>query len=277
MTLLEAVILGAIQGITEPLPVSSSAHLVIVPALIPGFHHPSVLFDVILHLGTLLAIVFFLRREIVTLLFSLASPAWSAAAGHPQSEGERRDNRRVMGLLLVGTFLTGIIGLTFKDRIEALFESVTMTAAMLLVTGLLLFLSDRVPRRGRGLGEMTLTDGIVIGLVQALALIPGISRSGATITCGIFRGMDRRAAARFSFLLSIPAIAGAVVLKAPELLQVSAGDWTAIIAGFAAAAVTGFLSLKLLFALITRVGLSIFAGYCWFVGLATLLFQGFLS
>ena len=277
MTLLEAVILGVIQGLTEPLPVSSSAHLVIVPALLPGFHHPSVLFDVILHLGTLTAVVFFLRREIAALLLSLAPPAWSAAAGHPQGEGERRDNRRVVGLLIVGTFLTGVIGLTFQERIEALFQSVTVTAAMLLVTGVLLFLSDRVKTRGRTLGEMTPADGIIIGLVQALALIPGISRSGATITCGIFRGLERRAAARFSFLLSVPAIAGAVVLKSPELLHIPNGDWAALGVGFAAAAVTGFLSLKLLFALLTRVGLTLFAGYCWFVGLTTLAFQFFWS
>lgn len=272
MTLLEAVILGVIQGLTEPLPVSSSAHLVIVPALLPGFHHPSVLFDVILHLGTLTAVVFFLRREIATLACSLAPPAWSAAAGRPQGEGERRDNRRVVGLLIVGTLLTGVIGLTFQERIEALFQSVPITAAMLLVTGALLFLSDRVKKAGRTLGEMTLADGIIIGLVQALALIPGISRSGATITCGIFRGLERRTAARFSFLLSVPAIAGAVVLKSPELLHIPGGDWAALGVGFAVAAVTGFLSLKLLFALLTRVGLTLFAAYCWFVGLTTLAF-----
>jgi undecaprenyl-diphosphatase len=275
MTLAEAVILGVIQGLTEPLPVSSSGHLVIIPALIPGFHQPGVLFDVILHLGTLVAVVFFLRREIGALLFALAPPAWSTAAGHPQDDRERRDNRRMIGLLAAGTFLTGIIGLSFQERIEALFESVTMTAAMLLVTGSLLFLSDRVKKAGRGKGEMTLADGIIIGLAQALALIPGISRSGATITCGIFRGLERRTAARFSFLLSIPAIAGVVVLKSPELLRIPAADGTALAVGFAAAALTGFLSLKLLFALLTRIGLKVFALYCWFAGLATLLYRGF--
>jgi undecaprenyl-diphosphatase len=162
----------------------------------------------------------------------------------------------------------------FKNRIERLFESVETTAFMLFITGVLLFLSDRVKKATRGKSEMNLTDGIVIGLVQAVALIPGISRSGSTITFGIFRGLERETAARFSFLLSIPAIAGAAVLKADELARIPAGDLFALGAGFISAAVTGFLALKLLFVMINRTGLSIFAYYCWFAGAATLIVRG---
>ena len=141
----------------------------------------------------------------------------------------------------MATFLTGVIGILFKDRIERLFESVETTAVMLFITGILLFLSDRVKKAKREKSEMNLMDGIVIGLVQAVALIPGISRSGSTIAFGIFRGLERKTAARFSFLLSIPAIAGAAVLKAAEMTQIPAGDLIALGAGFLSAAGTGFL------------------------------------
>jgi len=274
MTVTEAVILGIVQGLTEPLPVSSSAHLVIVPALIPGFQQPDVAFDVLLHLGTLLAVVFFLRREIGELLFSLLPGQWPADNAPGADPGEKAANRRMVLWLTVGTFLTGVSGILFKDRIERLFESVETTAFMLLITGLLLFLSDRVKANQRRKGEMNLTDGIVIGLVQAVALIPGISRSGSTITFGIFRGLERKTSATFSFLLSIPAISGAVLLKSAELLRLPASDLPALGAGFLAAAVTGFLSLKLLFAIINKTGLRLFAYYCWFVGAATLIIRG---
>ncbi len=274
MTPLEAILLGMVQGLTEPLPVSSSAHLVIVPALLPGFHQPSVLFDVILHLGTLFAVIFFLRSEITELIFSLAPETWSAGTRRFAGGKERCDNRRMVLLIVVSTFLTGLIGLLFRDRIESLFNSVETTASMLLVTGILLFLSDRVKKTERLKGDMTLKDGIILGLVQAVALIPGISRSGSTITFGIFLGLERKTAARYSFLLSVPAIAGAVVLKSAEMAKIPAGDLAALGVGFLSAAVTGFFSLKLLFAMLSQTGLGIFAYYCWFAGLATLIFRG---
>jgi undecaprenyl-diphosphatase len=121
---------------------------------------------------------------------------------------------------------------------------------------------------------MNLTDGIVLGLAQAAALIPGISRSGSTITFGIFRGLERKTSATFSFLLSIPAISGAVLLKSGELLRLPASDLPALCAGFLAAAVTGFLALKLLFTIINKAGLRPFAYYCWFFGIATLIIRG---
>ncbi len=271
MTPAEAVLLGILQGLTEPLPVSSSAHLVIVPALIPGFTQPTVFFDVVLHLGTLIAVIFFLRREIAGLIAALLPQPGQAGFAPAAKDGERAADRRMILLIIVATFLTGVIGLLFKDRIERLFESVETTACMLFITGILLFLSDRVKTATRGRGEMNLVDGIVIGLVQAVALIPGISRSGSTITFGIFRGIERETAARFSFLLSIPAIAGAVVLKTAELERIPTGELFALGAGFLSAAVTGFLALKLLFVMINRTGLGIFAYYCWFAGAVTLI------
>ncbi len=274
MTPAEAILLGIVQGLTEPLPVSSSAHLVIIPALIPGFHQPSVFFDVVLHLGTLVAVIVFLRREISGLIVALLPKSWQAGVAPAVNGGERSADRRMILLIVVATFLTGAIGVLFQDRIERLFESIETTALMLLITGALLFLSDKVKKATREKSEMNLMDGIVIGLVQAVALIPGISRSGSTITFGIFRGLERKTAARFSFLLSIPAIGGAAILKATEMTPVSAGDHFVLGAGFVSAAVTGFLALKLLFVMINRTGLSIFAYYCWFAGAATLIIRG---
>jgi undecaprenyl-diphosphatase len=274
VSIAEAMILGVVQGLTEPLPVSSSAHLVIIPSLIPGFHQPSVAFDILLHLGTLLAVVFFLRRDIGALLVSLMPGSTQNNPATGSDTGEKAANRRMVLWILIATFVTGAIGLLFKDRIERLFESVEITACMLFITGILLFGSDRVKTNLRRKGDMNLKDAIVLGLVQAVALIPGISRSGSTITFGIFRGLDRETAARFSFLLSIPAIGGAAILKSADLMRLTAGDLPALGAGFLTAAVTGFLSLKLLFVIINRTGLAPFAWYCWFIGSATLIIRG---
>lgn len=276
MTLIEAIILGIVQGLTEPLPVSSSAHLVILPALIPGFHPPSVLFDVVLHLGTLVAVVIFLQKDIAGIVASLLPERECRRPPAAVTGEERMANRRLMRLIVVATFLTGVIGILFKDRIERLFESVETAAIMLFITGLLLFLSDRVKTAKRDKWAMNLMDGIVIGLVQAVALIPGISRSGSTISFGIFRRLERETAARFSFLLSIPAITGAAVLKAADITQIPTGDLIAMGAGFLSAAGTGFLALKLFFMVINRTGLGLFAYYCWFVGAITLIVQDML-
>jgi len=273
VTLIEAVILGVIQGLTEPLPVSSSAHLVLIPALIRGFTEPGVFFDVLLHLGTLTGVVFFLRRDIAGLLVSLMPAQWPSGAAVAGWE-ERRINRRIALLIVVATALTGTIGILFQERIEGLFQSPEKTAFMLLITGLLLFLSDRVKKTVRGKSDMDLTDGIILGLVQAAALIPGISRSGSTIAFGIFRGLERETAARFSFLLSVPAIAGAAILKTAELTHLPSGDLPLLGAGFLSAAVTGFLALKILFAVLGRTGLGVFAYYCWFAGTAALILRG---
>lgn len=258
----EGVILGIIQGLTEFLPVSSSGHLVIAQSFIEGFRQPGVLFDVMLHFGTLLAVVFFLRKDLYKIIKSII-PGQTGSIDYVK--------RKTVLLIIVGTVFTGIIGFTFKDRIHILFESVEVAASMLLVTGLLLFLSDRVKHTDRFEKDMNVTDSIIIGIVQGIALIPGISRSGSTIVFGIFRKLDRETAARFSFLLSIPAIIGAVILESRHIVSIPSGDLIAYVAGTIAAVITGFLSLKLLFLIIKKNGFGIFAYYCWFVGIATLL------
>jgi undecaprenyl-diphosphatase len=269
LSLWEGILLGTVQGLTEFLPVSSSGHLVIVQGLIKGFRQPGVLFDVMLHLGTLLAVLFFLRREILEILTSLIPSGWSR--GNLDDE-QVSTGRKTALYIVTATVCTGIIGILFEERIHRLFTSPQTVSFMLLVTGALLFISDRF-RGSRGEKEMNMTDSLVIGIVQGMALIPGISRSGSTIAFGIFRGLDGAVAARFSFLLSIPAVLGALLLELRYMEAVSPHDMPIYLAGMIAAAVVGFLTLRLLLFMIRKRRLSIFAYYCWILGISTLIIR----
>ncbi len=268
MNIWEGILLGVIQGLTEFLPVSSSGHLVIAQSFIDGFEQPGVLFDVMLHFGTLLAVLVFLRKEVFDILISLAPAGWSKGA----ASGCRGTGRKMALYIIVGTVLTGIIGLSFEERIHRLFTSITTVSCMLLVTGFLLFISDRF-QGWRTEKHMNITDSVVIGIVQGISLIPGISRSGSTIAFGIFRGLDGQTAARFSFLLSIPAILGAVVLESRYIGMIPFDHAATYITGMIVAAVTGFMTLKLLLFVIGKHKLSIFAYYCWIAGISTLIMK----
>lgn len=272
MNLWEGILLGIIQGLTEFLPVSSSGHLVLVQSLIKGFRQPGVLFDVMLHLGTLMAVMFFLRREILDILISLIPAGWSQNFREDCDGALLRTRRKMVLYIITGTVFTGTIGLLFEERIHHLFTSATTVSFMLLITGALLFMSDRF-QGGRMEKEMNIVDSVVIGIVQGIALIPGISRSGITISFGIFRGLDGQTAARFSFLLSIPAILGAALLESRYMGMISLDDMLIYLAGMFAAAVTGFMTLRLLFFVIRKRKLSIFAYYCWILGISTLIIK----
>lgn len=174
--------------------------------------------------------------------------------------------------IIAGTVVTGIIGIAFEETVSMLFASARMAAAMLLVTGLFLFLAERIRNPRRTEADMTILDGILIGFVQGVALIPGISRSGSTIAAGMMLKMSGEAAARFSFLLSVPAIAGAMLLEFMKYSgSIPRADILVYGAGTAAAAAVGFFTLNLLFFMIKERKLSIFAYYCWFVGIAALM------
>ena len=274
MSLLEGVLLGIVQGLTELLPVSSSAHLVFAQSLIEGFRQPGVLFDVALHVGTTVAVALFFRREIGEILVALLPEGYrrslSGRLDTALNDGWVGTRRRLLLYLVVATAITGAIGFSFKDIIHELFESVELAAARLLVTGILLFLSDRVKNPVRTEAQMNLLDGIVIGVIQGIAVLPGISRSGSTITFGLFRGLEGETAARFSFLLSIPAIAGAAILEARHAEAVPPGEMTVYAAGALAAALVAYLTLKFLFFVVRKRNLRFFAYYCWIVG-ATVL------
>jgi undecaprenyl-diphosphatase len=195
---LQAIVLGIVQGLTEFLPISSTAHLRIVPAFL-GWEDPGAAFTAVTQLGTMTAVLLFFRHE----LWRIAT-AWVQSLHKPE---RRADVDARMGwYILLGTIPIGVFGLIFSDQIESGARSLYLIGTMLILLGLLLLLAEKVGPRNRDLHQITRRDGIVIGFAQACALVPGVSRSGATITAGLLLGLDRESAARYSFLLSVPAV-----------------------------------------------------------------------
>jgi len=241
---------GLIQGLTEFLPVSSSGHLVLIPALL-GFEEPSLAASVMLHLGTLLAVVAYYRTDLLRLLHLRRDP----------------EARRILLLLAIGTVPAALVGLTLHGPVETVFSEPWLVAVALMVTGAILLFSLLVGKGVRRLAEGRWTDGVVVGLAQAFALLPGISRSGMTIAAGMAQGFQRKEAARFAFLLSIPAIAGAALLDGMDLVE-RGGFTSDLLLGMAVAAVVGYLTIAALIRVLTRVGLLPFALYCLAFGTA---------
>jgi len=258
MPLFIAAILGVIQGLTEFLPVSSSAHLVLWGRFL-GLSEPKVGFDVFVHFGTLVAILLYFRRDIWRLLSSLGSKREGAA-----------DDRRVLLWLAVSTVVTAAIGIAAEDWIDTLFGCPLSAAVMLLVTGNLLFLSDRFAPGARTAAQLGLPRSVWLGLAQAFALFPGISRSGTTIVAGLGAGMNRAEAARYAFLLAIPAIGGAAVLKLKDMLADPIVSPGAYLAGGLGAFLAGYAVIGLLLNLVRRQKLRYFAWYCWAFGLVSI-------
>ena len=251
--------MGLVQGLTEFLPVSSSGHLVLAQSLIADFDQPGVLFDTLLHAATLLAVLVYFRRDVVELLGCLTP------GGDP-------GKRRVVGLLLLATVPTGLIGVLFKDPLEALFHAPRAAAAMLLVTGAVLWVSGLGARPRLALAEIGVPRSLAVGLVQGMAIVPGISRSGSTIATATLLGVRGEDAARFSFLLSIPAICGAVVLQLGELSGLPEGAAIPYLLGAVAAFASGLWAIRFLMQVIRRGRFRWFAVYCWALGGAYLLF-----
>lgn len=256
---LESVLLGLLQGLTEFLPVSSSGHLVLAQSLIPGFEQPGVLFDTLLHGGTLLAVVVYFRRDVQAILASLLP------GGDPS-------RRRMALLLAAATVPTGLIGVVFKAPLEALFHAPRSAAAMLLVTGALLWASEVLARPRMGLEGLGYGRALAVGTAQGLAIVPGISRSGATIAAGTLLGIRGEDAARFSFLLSVPAILGAVVLQLPHVDSLEPARLGTYVAGVVAAFAAGLWAIRFLLTAIRRGRFRWFAVYCWLLGAGYLLF-----
>lgn len=270
MNSIEAIVLGAIQGLTEFLPVSSSGHLVLFQNLF-GLQEPELLFDICLHVGTLLAVLIVFYREILEILKALFQiPGRMKTAGGFMQLCQADPSIRMALLIVVGSIPTAVIGLLFKEITDQLFGSITVVGCMLLVTGTILWLTRRIRGEGRSVGQATLRDALIIGTVQGLAILPGISRSGSTIATALFLGVDRKLAGRYSFLLSIPAIVGALILglDTPELH--TAIPMGTIIAGSVISALVGWFALVVLLRVVDRGQLHRFAPYCWLVGIITL-------
>ncbi|WP_419660406.1 UppP: undecaprenyl-diphosphatase (Bacitracin resistance protein) [Desulfosarcina variabilis str. Montpellier] len=270
MNTVEAIVLGVVQGLTEFLPVSSSGHLVLFQNLF-GLQEPELLFDICLHVGTLAAVLVVFFREIVEILIALVRiPGQIKPAGGLLRLFRTDPQVRMALLIVVGSIPTAIIGLLFKEITDQLFGSTAIVGCMLIVTGSVLWLTRLVRKKGRSITDATFMDALIIGVVQGLAILPGISRSGSTISAALFLGLDRKVAGRYSFLLSIPAIVGALVLGMDEPeLQTSIPLGT-IVVGSVASALVGWLALVILLRVVDRGQLHRFTPYCWLVGVITI-------
>lgn len=269
--LIQAVILGFVQGATEFVPVSSSGHLVLVPWLL-GWPAPSLLFDTLLHWGTLVAVLIVFWREFLSMGSAWVQSIARRSLADPDA--------RTAWFIVVGTLPAVAAGLLFDDLLESFFLNPLAVGCFLLVTALLLWLSEQLVLRsggGRALTQMQWLDAAAIGVAQALALLPGVSRSGSTIAAGLARGIQRDQAARFSFLLGTPAILGAGLLQLVKVLGEDASALTQhagpILVGFVVAAVTGVVAIRVLLNYLRNHTLYVFSGYCLAVGVATIVWH----
>ena len=295
MNILQAIILGVLQGATEFLPVSSSGHLVLVPWLL-GWSEPGLAFDTVVHWGTALAVVAYFWREWVSMLRAAlrslrrlltgrrlrtsqstegleTSADISEPKSPPQTVRGSAADARLAWLVLLGTVPAALIGGLLDDFFEEMFARPMAAAAFLLVTAVLLTASERLGRRERDLADLTWLDALVVGLAQALAIFPGISRSGATISAGLARGLQREPSARFSFFLATPIILGAGFLQLVDLAQEGGlvAQAPTLIAGFLAAAAVGFGCIYFLLRYLQRRRLYPFAIYCAVAGVVCLI------
>ena len=273
MSLLTSIILGLIQGISEFLPISSSGHLAIASYVLgeTGLGTPPDFFDVLLHLGTLVAVFAAYWGDIKEMFFEFFHGVSDLA--HRTTPTPLPPARRLIFLIIVGTLPLFVV-LPFKDKVEALSDNIYFVAVALLITGLLLFASDRVRKGRKTERSATMLDVLLVGVAQAVATCPGISRSGTTITAGCFVGFERKFAVRFSFLLSIPAVLGANILTLKDAIQAGV-VWSEVpvyLAGVLVAAVVGYVCIRLLKMIADKGKFGWFAYYCWAMGLLTLVF-----
>jgi undecaprenyl-diphosphatase len=267
MDIIQAIILGIVQGLTEFIPVSSSGHLVLVPALL-GWAPPGLAFDTVLHLGTVLALVAYFWREWIRLV-----PAGIRTIARRRIESP---DERLAWLVVLGCIPAVVLGYLLKDFFEQVFQDPIVSAYFLLVTAGVLTVAEGVGRRWRSLGKLTVRDSVVVGLGQALAIFPGLSRSGTTIAAGLLVGLEREAAARYSFLLAAPIVLGAGLVQLPQALKAQTGGsgLLALAVGFVVAAVVGYLCIEFLLHYLRRGGLYPFAAYCTVAGLFAIIALG---
>lgn len=263
MTFIQAIVLGIVQGLTEFLPVSSSGHLVLIQNLF-GLHQPELVFDVAVHVGTLAAVCIYFYRDISAMIAEVFKWAYSLCRN-----GESRHSSmevRLAAMIAVGSVPTAIIGLGLHKIAGLLFSSVLLVGFMLIVTGFWMWFTRGRDGSGGGVYRLNSVRAVLIGIAQGIAIIPGVSRSGATIAACLYLGLSRETAARYSFLLSIPAIAGAALLSLSDTSTAGSAEVPVIFAGGFAAALVGYAALSFLVYLVKKGRLFIFAPYCWAVG-----------
>lgn len=274
MDTIQAIIVGIVQGLTEFLPVSSSAHLIFVQELL-GINQAGIAFNVLLHLGTLVAVVGYFFKDIIEMIKAFFSSLLDIFRGKFRENFKKDPYKKLTWMVIIGTIPTGIIGFLFDSEIEAIFQSITIPAFFLLITGILLYVSQCVNVENRDIKNSGIKDSIIVGIGQAFAIIPGLSRSGTTIASGLLMGFDKEFAAKFSFFLAIPAIIGATVTQLDGITSGLGANLLPYFLGFLAALISGYLAISILLKLIRKKSLDIFAFYCWILGAAILLYSLF--
>ncbi len=266
----KAIILGIIQGITEFLPVSSSGHLVIFQDFLQV--SDALFFDISVHFGTLCAVFIVFFKDIKMMILSFCSFFTGFIAGKKNSSEINEDkNLKFALLIIIGSVPTAVIGLLLSRVSERLFSSMMFAGSMLLLTGIILWTTKNIKENSFKIKGFSFFKALIIGIVQGLAVVPGISRSGSTIAAGLHLGIDRENAAKFSFLLSIPAILGAQILSIKDLLSGAAVLDAGIIIGTVTAFITGYVSLIILLKIVKKGRLYLFAPYCIFMGIIALI------
>lgn len=272
MTLWQALVLGIVQGLTEFLPVSSSGHLVLFQNLF-GMKEPMLAFDIAVHGGTLLAILTFFHKDIFDILKDFVDFLRRAVSKKPVATASIQPPHRGLWVCILITLIpTGIMAVCFKHLFETAFSKLIFVAAAWFVMGVLLILSERFQKGQKDLSVIHYGDAFWIGLVQGIALLPGISRSGSTILAGMFLGIKKEDAAKFSFLISIPAVAGAVMMDLKEGMQYFSTHGAVVLTGFFAAVISGYFVIRWLMGLIRQGRFFLFGYYCIAVSLFALTF-----
>lgn len=266
MDLLRAAVLGIVQGLAEFLPISSSGHLILVPALF-GWDDQGLAFDVGLHLGTLLALLTYFWRD----WYTMAVHGLRDLGSHGARYREFAPESQLLWLIALGSIPAAVVGLLFDDWIEENVRQPWVVAVALAVVATIMLFADRLSKRTRTIEDVGVRDAVLIGFAQALALIPGVSRSGATITAALFRDFSRDAGARFAFLLGTPAFVGAAALKAPDLAEMSSDEAGQLAVGFVCSALVGFAAIHFLLRYLRTRSLLPFIGYRYAVAAITLV------
>ena len=274
MDIIQGIIIGIVQGLTEFLPVSSSAHLVFIQNILGV--ESSLAFDTFLHLGTLIAVLWFFRYDIYKMLKSWWLSIGDILQGR-FTEGFKEDPyKRLAWYVILATIPVGIVGVLFEDSVDALFAgALYVPAFFLFVTGTILYLSQRMTSGNINYDNITKKEALFMGLGQACAILPGLSRSGTTIAAGLTIGLDKEFAAKFSFILSIPAIFGAFILQLKDIGSAMDANFLPVFLGFIAAIISGYMAIKWMLDLIQNKSLDIFSYYCWAVGI--IVFMGSIA
>ncbi|MDO5823196.1 undecaprenyl-diphosphate phosphatase [Methanobrevibacter sp.] len=274
MDILQAIIIGIVQGLTEFLPVSSSAHLIFAHNVLGV--ESSLAFDVLLHLGTLIAVLWFFRWDIAKMIKSWWLSIGDLLQGRFMKGFREDPYKRLAWYVILATIPVGIVGVLFDDAVEALFAgALYVPAFFLFVTGTILYLSQRMNSGKIDMNNLSKKEALVMGLGQACAILPGLSRSGTTIAAGLTIGLEKEFAAKFSFILSIPAILGAFVFQLKDIGSAIDVNFLPIFIGFIASVIAGYLAIKWMLDLIKNRSLDIFAYYCWVMGI--IVFMGSIT